>query len=87
VADSGEKWGRSLNSATMQKTKSKDGGTIALPSTLESRTQIRMLSSTLEGQLCGIKDEFGHELEFPAAFRKSRYSHRPRGIVKIGDGL
>ena len=38
------------------------------------------------GQLCGIKDEFGHELEFPAAFRKSRYSHRPRGIVKIGDG-
>jgi hypothetical protein len=37
------------------------------------------------GQRCGIKDEFGHELEFPAAFRKSRYSRRPRGIVKIGE--
>ena len=38
------------------------------------------------GQLCGIRDEFGHELEFPAAFRKSRYTHQPRGIIKIAGG-
>jgi hypothetical protein len=36
------------------------------------------------GQLCGIRDEYGHELEFPSAFRRSRRSGRPRGIVKIG---
>ncbi len=35
------------------------------------------------GQISGIKDEYGNELEFPAAFRKSRRSHKPRGIVKI----
>lgn len=37
------------------------------------------------GMLSGIRDELGHELEFPAAFRKSRALDRPRGIVKIGD--
>ena len=36
------------------------------------------------GQLCGIVDEQGHELEFPSAFRRSRRDGRPRGIVKIG---
>ncbi len=36
------------------------------------------------GQLSGITDSFGHELEFPAAFRRSRRSGAPRGIVKIG---
>lgn len=36
------------------------------------------------GQLCGIRDRYGHELEFPAAFRQSRRDGRPRGIVKIG---
>ncbi len=35
------------------------------------------------GQLCGILDERGHELEFPSAFRRSRRDGRPRGIVKI----
>lgn len=35
------------------------------------------------GQVCGILDEFGNELDFPAAFRKSRRAHRARGIVKI----
>jgi hypothetical protein len=35
------------------------------------------------GQLCGIHDEHGHELEFPSAFRRSRQSGRARGIVKI----
>jgi hypothetical protein len=35
------------------------------------------------GQGSGITDEFGNELEFPAAFRKSRRGHRRRGIVKI----
>jgi hypothetical protein len=36
------------------------------------------------GQLCGIRDEHGHELEFPSAFRRSRRDGRPRGIVRIG---
>lgn len=36
------------------------------------------------GQLCGIRDPFGHELEFPSAFRQSRCDGRPKGIVKIG---
>lgn len=36
------------------------------------------------GQPSGIRDEYGHELEFPAAFRRSRRDGRPRGIVKIG---
>jgi hypothetical protein len=35
------------------------------------------------GQLCGIRDDFGHELEFPSAFRRSRRDGKPRGIVKI----
>jgi hypothetical protein len=35
---------------------------------------------------CGIVDKFGHELEFPAAFRQSRRDGRPRGIVKIKYG-
>lgn len=38
------------------------------------------------GQLCGIRDEDGHELEFPSAFRRSRAGGRPRGIVKIEGG-
>lgn len=38
------------------------------------------------GQLSGIQDEYGHELEFPSAFRKSRRDGRPRGIIKIGGG-
>jgi hypothetical protein len=36
------------------------------------------------GQLCGIRDKFGHELEFPSAFRQSRRDGLPKGIVKIG---
>jgi hypothetical protein len=35
------------------------------------------------GQLCGIRDQFGNELEFPSAFRRSRRDGKPRGIVKI----
>ena len=35
------------------------------------------------GQSSGIPDEFGNELEFPAAFRRSRSNGIPRGIVKI----
>lgn len=38
------------------------------------------------GQLCGIRDAYGHELEFPAAFRRSRRDGKPRGIVRIGAG-
>lgn len=35
------------------------------------------------GNLSGIKDEFGNDLPFPAAFRKSRVAHRSKGIVQI----
>lgn len=35
------------------------------------------------GQLCGITDDRGYEMEFPSAFRQSRDDHSPRGIVKI----
>jgi hypothetical protein len=35
------------------------------------------------GQPSGIKDEFGHDLEFPAAFRKSRGDGKPKGIIKL----
>ncbi|HLX62040.1 MAG TPA: hypothetical protein VKX17_12230 [Planctomycetota bacterium] len=35
------------------------------------------------GQGSGIKDNFGNELEFPAAFRCSRRNGKQRGIVKI----
>jgi hypothetical protein len=33
------------------------------------------------GQLCGIRDQYGHELEFPSAFRQSRRDGKPKGIV------
>ncbi|MFW5739685.1 MAG: DUF6932 family protein [Myxococcota bacterium] len=35
------------------------------------------------GQLSGIRDKHGNELEFPSAFRLSRCNGEPRGIVKI----
>jgi len=35
------------------------------------------------GQVSGIRDQFGHELEFPSAFRRSRRDGKPRGIIKI----
>ena len=35
------------------------------------------------GQLAGIPDEHGNQLQFPAAFRKSRIDHRPKGIIQI----
>ncbi len=38
------------------------------------------------GLACGIKDQLGHELEFPSAFRQSRRDGRPRGIVKLKPG-
>jgi hypothetical protein len=34
----------------------------------------------------GIRDKYGHELEFPSAFRQSRRDGKPRGIVKIKYG-
>ena len=34
----------------------------------------------------GIRDRFGHELEFPSAFRQSRRDGRPRGIIRIKHG-
>jgi hypothetical protein len=38
------------------------------------------------GQLSGIRDKHGNELEFPSAFRLSRRDGRLRGIVKIKKG-
>jgi len=38
------------------------------------------------GQLSGILDRFGNEMEFPSAFRLSRRDGKPRGIVRIGGG-
>lgn len=36
------------------------------------------------GQLSGIVDRHGHDLEFPAAFRQSRRDGQPKGIIQIG---
>ncbi len=38
------------------------------------------------GQLSGICDRYGNELEFPSAFRLSRRDGRPRGIIRIVSG-
>lgn len=35
------------------------------------------------GQPSGITDEFGNQQLFPAAFRKARNCHQPKGIVRI----
>ena len=35
------------------------------------------------GQLAGIRDRFGNELEFPSAFRLLWRDNQPRGIVKV----
>jgi hypothetical protein len=39
------------------------------------------------GQLSGVRDRYGNELEFPSAFRQSRRDGKPRGIIKIGGKL
>ena len=36
-----------------------------------------------QGLLSGVRDEFGHELEFPSLFRRSRRDGWPRGIVHL----
>jgi len=36
------------------------------------------------GQGSGIRDRYGHELEFPSAFRQSRRDGQQRGIIKMG---
>ena len=38
------------------------------------------------GMGSGIRDKYGNELEFPAAFRQCRRNGKPRGIVKIKYG-
>ena len=35
------------------------------------------------GACSGLKDNFGNDLEFPAAFRRSRRDNSQRGIIKI----
>ena len=39
------------------------------------------------GQLTGIKDKYGNDLEFPAAFRLQRYTDKPKGIIKLLKGV
>lgn len=41
------------------------------------------------GQKTGIKDKYGHNLEFPSAFRQSRRDGNPKGIIRIikGEGI
>jgi hypothetical protein len=38
------------------------------------------------GQLSGIRDVYGNELEFPSAFRQSR-TFQPKGIIKLSRGV
>lgn len=38
------------------------------------------------GQLSGLKDQHGHSLTFPAAFRKRKTDDKPKGIVKLKTG-
>lgn len=38
------------------------------------------------GLSSGIQDQYGNELEFPAAFRRSRRNGRQRGIIKLCEG-
>jgi hypothetical protein len=38
------------------------------------------------GQLSGIKDRYGNDLEFPAAFRRQRVNDEPKGITKLVKG-
>jgi hypothetical protein len=35
------------------------------------------------GQPAGITDQFGHQLQFPSAFRLSRRAHAPKGIIRL----
>ena len=41
------------------------------------------LYSHIAGFPCGIKDNFGNDLEFPAAFRRTRWGNQQKGIVRI----
>lgn len=39
------------------------------------------------GQISGIKDKYGNDLEFPAAFRRQRMTDEPKDIIKISKGV
>jgi len=36
-----------------------------------------------ENLACGIKDKYGNELQFPAAFRTQRHTYELKGIIKV----
>jgi hypothetical protein len=38
------------------------------------------------GLLSGIRDRYGHELQFPSAFRQQRNTFAPKGIIQIVRG-
>lgn len=35
------------------------------------------------GQSSGIRDKYGHEMQFPSAFRQQRGSGEPKGIIQV----
>ena len=45
------------------------------------RYKVELYPNTGKG--CGIHDEYGYEQTFPAAFRKTRDTFLPKGIIKI----
>ena len=46
------------------------------------RYRIELYPHTI-GQLSGIRDQFGNDLQFPSAFRQTRGTFAPKGIVHI----
>jgi hypothetical protein len=52
---------------------------------LPMRHQYRVELYPHYGQLSGIRDDFGNELEFPSALRLSRRDGKLRGFIKIGE--
>lgn len=55
------------------------GGKPQLPMWIQYRVE---LFPHFPGLYSGIRDQFGNELTFPAAFRKSR-QHQPKGIIAL----
>jgi len=53
---------------------------LQLPMWLHYRVE---LYPHVPGLMSGITDEYGNDLEFPAAFRRSRRDGAPRGIVEL----
>lgn len=46
------------------------------------RYRVELYPHTI-GQLSGVRDQFGNDLQFPSAFRQTRRTFKPKGIVQI----